>query len=433
MTKELVIREPHPWPQTEVLTRNEQEILYWWARGWGKTDAGIVWMSEEKDNPDYRWLVLRHTYDDLRDWIDRAMRLYTHFGAKEVGNPSEIIFPSGAVIRTGYLKDMKSFEKYRWHEYARILIEELTQIPSEDLYVMLLGSLRSTTWIKPQILCTTNPDGVGRLRVKRRFVDVTEPGTRYTDEFGNSRIFIPARVTDNPTLMEKDPAYIQKLKAIKDDQLRKAWLEWDRDAYDIKWGIYTAQIKQAREEQRICKVPYDPNLKVHTVRDLGVSDYTAIIFYQRYGKENRVIDAYYNEGEWLWFYAQVLQDKKYNYWTHFAPHDIRVRELWTWKTRIDQAREYGVDFTPVPMVEVRDGINKARQTFAECWFDRENCKTLMEHLEIYRKEFDENHQVFKDKPFHWVESHFADAFRYLALSIQEPVNEKWFEANHNYL
>jgi len=63
------------------------------------------------------------------------------------------------------------------------------------------------------------------LRVKRRFVDVTEPGKRYVDEFGNSRIFIPARVTDNPTLMEKDPAYIQKLKAIKDDQLRKAWLE----------------------------------------------------------------------------------------------------------------------------------------------------------------------------------------------------------------
>lgn len=429
---ENILWEPQP-KQAKALSIRVWELLYWWSRWWGKTETGIKRYLYDIHEPRFRWLVLRSTYDDLRDWIDRAMYTYSAFGAKKTWNPVVIEFPSWAKIWTWYLK-WESYDKYKGWEIHWLLIEELTQIPWEDQYEKIIMSVRSTVdGIKPRVFCTTNPDWVGRLRVKRRFVDVAPPWTIYTDEKGNTRCFIPATIYDNQILIDKDPTYLQKLEGIKDDQLRKAWLEWDWDAYDIRWSIYSAQLRQAREEQRICKVPYDPNLKVHTVRDIGVSDYTAIIFYQRYGKETRIIDAYYNDGEWLWFYAQVLKDKKYNYWTHYAPHDIKVREWATGKTRLDQAREYGIDFTPVPMVDVWDGINKARQVFAECWFDRELCKTLIEHLEIYRKEFDDNHQIFKDKPFHWPESHFADAFRYLALSIQEPVTEKWFEAEHNYL
>ena len=412
------IRRPNPWPQTFFLSRPEREILYWWARGGGKTAGGIAFLSRWIDNPRYRALVLRHTFDDLQDWRDTALEIYTWLGATTSGK--EIVFPSWAKIRCWFLKDQKSYWKYKGHEYQKILIEEITQIPSEELCVMLMWSNRSTVkGIRPQMIATTNPDWPWRLWVKRRFVDVIDPNTTYIWDNWLTRVYIPAKIQDNPVLMESDPEYLMYLKGIKDDQLRKARLEWDREAYDIKGWIYTAQIRQMRDEKRSCLMPYEPWLLVDTYWDLWVSDYTTIIFVQRYWKEVRIIDSYYNQGEWLEFYAQVLRDKKYSYGKHYAPHDIKVRELSTGKTRLDQAKEYWLHFEMVPPISIRDGINKARSIFAYCWFNSEKCKTLLEHLEIYRKERDETHQTFKNKPYHWPESHFADAFRYLAVSIDK--------------
>lgn len=421
MTK--VLRSPHQWPQTEVLTRNEREILYWWARWWGKTDAWIAWFLSRHDNPHLRALVLRHTYDDLKDWLDRAIQLYSAVGAKMVGNPAEIVFPSGAIIRTWYLKDAKSYRKIKGHEYQKMLIEEVTQVPSEELFEMLLGSLRSTVeGINPQIFLTTNPDWPGRLRVKRRYVDVVEPGKRYIDEHWNSRIYIPAKVTDNPTLIDNDPSYVNYLKSIKDDQLRKAWLEWDRDAYDVKWWVYTEQLRQAKQEERITRVPFEPHLEVNTARDIGVSDYTTIIFWQQYGQEIRIIDAEFGFGKWLPEYKRILDEKWYRYGRHFAPFDIKVKERGTWETRIDQAFKYGINFEPVKMVWKYDWIMKARQMFAYCYFDRIKCQTLLEHLQLYRWIYDEKRDIFKSDTEHWDESHYADAFRYMSLSIMPNTN-----------
>ena len=62
---------------------------------------------------------------------------------------------------------------------------------------------------------TSNPVWVGRLWVKRRFVDITTPWERYTDAKGNTRVYIPAKVQDNPVLIEKDPWYLQYLEWIR--------------------------------------------------------------------------------------------------------------------------------------------------------------------------------------------------------------------------
>jgi phage terminase large subunit len=218
---------PHPGPQEEALTRNEFEILYGGARGGGKTDAGLVWLTELVGNPRYRALVIRRNADDLSDWIDRARRMYSVIGAQIAYRPPIIKFPSGATIKTGHLKDENAYGKYQGHEYHRILIEELTQIPSEKMYLQLIASCRSTIKeLVPQIFLTTNPGGVGHGWVKRRFVDVAEPGNVFIDpDTGRSRIFIPAKIDDNPHLISNDPGYIKMLDGLKktDEQLWKAW------------------------------------------------------------------------------------------------------------------------------------------------------------------------------------------------------------------
>jgi len=251
------IWKPHP-RQEEALKRIEFEILYGGARGGGKTDAGLVWLTDHIDNPRYRALVIRKNADDLSDWVDRATRMYSLLGAKIAYRPAEITFPSGATIKTGHLKDDQAYTKYQGHEYQRILIEEVTQIPDEKRYIQLLASCRSTIpGILPQIFATTNPGGVGHGWVKRRFVDPVPPNTVYIDPTSKrSRIYIPARVDDNPTLIQADPNYINFLESLKDTdvELWKAWRLGD-------WDTFAGQFfKEFRRDLHVIK-PFIPDPK----------------------------------------------------------------------------------------------------------------------------------------------------------------------------
>ncbi|MGD9600059.1 MAG: hypothetical protein AB7P94_17425 [Steroidobacteraceae bacterium] len=221
---------PHAGPQELALRKRVFELLYGGARGGGKTEAGIVWIAKTVDNPRFRGLVIRNNADDLKDWIDRARYMYSGLGAEFVGNPTEIKFPSGAKIRTGHLKDDNAYGKYLGHEYQRMLVEELTQIASEERYVRLISSCRSTVdKLDARVFATTNPGGPGHGWVKKRFVDPAPPNSKFIDHATDrSRIFIPAKVEDNPTLMRKDPGYVKFLNGLP-EELRKAWRDgsWD--------------------------------------------------------------------------------------------------------------------------------------------------------------------------------------------------------------
>ena len=212
--------KPHP-RQEFALQTDEYEVLFGGSRGGGKTDTGLVWLTYGIENPRYRALVIRKNADDLSDWVDRAIYFYSGMGGKIAYRPAVITFPSGAVIRTGHLKDDQAYTKYQGHEYQRMLIEELTQIPDEKRYLQLLSSCRSTVSdLKPQIFATTNPGGLGHGWVKKRFIDPSPPDTTFEDPTsGRTRIFIPAKIDDNPTLMDIDPDYVKFLDALKDSDV----------------------------------------------------------------------------------------------------------------------------------------------------------------------------------------------------------------------
>src|ERR1700691_1076126 len=173
-----MIYKPNPGQQTFALQQpySIKEILYGGARGGGKTFAGQIWLTEYLDHPRFQGLVIRRNSDDLVDWIERARHMYRGLGVQIVGNPVILRFPSGAILRTGHLADDSSYSKYIGHEYQKILIEELTQIPNKERYVKLVSSCRTTIpELKPQVFATTNPGGVGHLWCKELFVDPSEP------------------------------------------------------------------------------------------------------------------------------------------------------------------------------------------------------------------------------------------------------------------
>lgn len=173
--------------------------------------------------------------------------------------------------------------------------------------------------------------------------------------------------------------------------------------------------------------PIEPQLPVKTYWDLGMSDDMTIWFVQAKGQELRIIHCYSNYGEGLNHYINYLHAFRdtHNivYDQHWAPHDISVRELTTGKSRLESAQEMGINFMKVPNIPIEDGIHAVRFILARCWFNESMTKDGVKALKGYRREFDEERGVFKNKPLHNWASHYADAFRYFAVSHQDQMNQ----------
>lgn len=187
----------------------------------------------------------------------------------------------------------------------------------------------------------------------------------------------------------------------------------------IQGAYYAKDLQAADTDGRITEVPIDPATPVHTAWDLGVADSTTIIFFQSpRGGSVRIVDAYEASGYGLDHYVRVVKDRGYSYGDHWAPHDIEVRELGTGRSRIETAASLGVKFRVTPNLPVVDGINAARMLIPRAWFDKRRCAGLLDALRQYREKIDDKRQVSLG-PLHDWSSHFADAFRYLAVANQE--------------
>ena len=107
------------------------------------------------------------------------------------------------------------------------------------------------------------------------------------------------------------------------------------------------------------------------------------------------------------------------------PHDVQVREWTLGHTRIEMMlrevhkRRLGKHVAKVPNHLVDDGINATRKLLGICQFDVGPCAEGIKALKNYRKDWDGERGVWKDRPRHDRASHGADAFRSLALSYRD--------------
>ena len=220
---------------------------------------------------------------------------------------------------------------------------------------------------------------------------------------------------------------------VKPEELEAAKVQMTPEQYEQEYecsftaaiiGAYYGKLLGAADEDgRITRVPYDPAYPVHTAWDLGVNDSTAIWFAQVFrGGSVHVVDYYESSGVGLDHYADILSKKDYNYGDHLAPHDIEVRELGSGKSRLETAYNLGIRFRVIPKMKVADGINAARLLIPKCYFDRDKTEEGLDMLRQYRQEWDEKKQKFRDHPRHDFTSHAADAFRYLAVGLENRQN-----------
>ena len=178
--------------------------------------AALQFVSE----PQYAALLLRRTYPDLKKPDGLIPRLFDWLMGKAdwIAQDHTWRFPSGATVTFGFCDSENDVYQYQGAAYSFIGFDELTQF-TEFQFRYLFSRLRrpAGATFPLRMRAGSNPGGVGHNWVKQRFI---------TDRQGSGRMFIPARLTDNPHL-DQD-AYRHSLAQL--DHITRAQLEngdWD--------------------------------------------------------------------------------------------------------------------------------------------------------------------------------------------------------------
>jgi hypothetical protein len=248
-----------------------------------------------------------------------------------------------------------------------------------------------------------------------------------------------------PDDMARYFAKIEESNGIKLDAAQQAWYvkksdtqlgdmkreypSTPKEAFEasVEGAYYGALLEAAETHNRVGDFKADPAVPVHTAWDIGRSDYTSIWFWQRFVGKVRLVGFFQNCGEGMPYYAtEVKRLYAERGWLRkdpidVFPHDAKVTEWGSDKSRIEQLLEKGFKPHIAPEVSLDDGINAVRATLPMCEFDQEACSDGVKVLKSYRKEWDDELGKFKDRPRHDWASHGADSFRYLALAHRDLV------------
>lgn len=187
----------------------------------------------------------------------------------------------------------------------------------------------------------------------------------------------------------------------------------------ILGSFYSLEMAQVRAEERITEITALPDAMVHRAWDLGVKDDTSIWWFQNVGAQCFILDHLAASGVGLEYYAAEIEAKEKKFgWRQgndYVPHDAKIREWGTGKTRVETMIELGLKPMLVPSATVQDGINAVRRLLPLCVFDV-RCEEGINALEQYRREWDDAKKAFRANAVHDWTSHPSDAFRYLALA-----------------
>lgn len=275
---------------------------------------------------------------------------------------------------------------------------------TEEAWVKLIPTLREED---SELWTTWNPESK-RSPTHRRFRE-GKPDPRFKVVELNWR--------DNPWFPAILERTRQRDKAERPDRYDHVWEGAFAEVFE--GAYYVKELIAAREAKRITSVPVDHRLPVHTAWDLGIGDSTAIWFFQVVSTEVRVVDFYESHGQGLPHYADILKAKGYAYGDDYVPHDAKVRELGTGRTRVETLISLGRKPKLIPQHNLMDGINAVRETLPRCWFDATRTEYGLDALRQYRSQYKEDAAVFADTPKHDWTSHAADSFRYLAMAWRE--------------
>lgn len=206
--------------QQDMLAATVLEVFAGGAAGPGKSLTLLVDGLRYIGNSKYRALILRSSFPELQELMDRADEIFPDLGGVWNENDKRWTFPSGATYEFGYLTFFAEVKRYRGQEYAFIGYDEIGDLAEERTWTFLATRCRTKDRrIPARMRCTANPGGIAHAWLRRRFIITCgEDGGRiYTDpRTGLKRRFLPGRLTENPALLANNPDYVRQIRSNPD-------------------------------------------------------------------------------------------------------------------------------------------------------------------------------------------------------------------------
>jgi len=239
--------QPQPGPQSTFLGNPADICIYGGGAGGGKTFALLMDPLRRRTLPFFGAVLFRRTVPDIRNegglW-DTSTKVYPHLGGTPISHVLEWRWTGGFRVSMRHLEREDTVMNWQGAQVPWIGFDELTHF-TEKQFVYMLSRSRSVFRTAPaRIRATTNADARSWVR---KWVDWwIDPDTgfaipersgviRWTGMAGEERVwrntragiermlgpnsalsvaFVPAKLTDNPALMDADPTYLAKLRAL---------------------------------------------------------------------------------------------------------------------------------------------------------------------------------------------------------------------------
>lgn len=235
---------PQQGKQLDFLSSPADISIYGGSAGSGKSFAMLLDPLRGINDPNFTGVIFRKNYPQLRvpgGLIQISHSIYPLLGGVYNSSMSEWVFPSGARIVFRHLQHDNTHFNYQGAQFTFIGFDELTHFTKES-WVYLLSRNRGVSGFRPWMRGTCNPDAESwllswidwwideegypipdRSGVVRHFVNINdkliwadtsdELRSHYPCIEPKSFTFIPAKIQDNPILLEKDPGYLANLHA----------------------------------------------------------------------------------------------------------------------------------------------------------------------------------------------------------------------------
>ena len=238
---------PQPGPQDLFLACSADICIYGGAGGGGKTYGLLLEpLNYILDVDGFGVVIFRRTTPQIRNegglW-DTSEHIYPLFNAEPKESTLEWEFPNGNKIKFAHLEYEKNVLDWQGSQIPLICFDELTHF-TEKQFFYLMSRNRSVCGVHPYIRATTNPDSdswvakfiewwldenqeypdeekAGKIRwfirINGKIIwgdTDTELIEAYPGSIPKSVTFIPAKLSDNKILEDKDPAYRANLRAL---------------------------------------------------------------------------------------------------------------------------------------------------------------------------------------------------------------------------
>jgi hypothetical protein len=420
---------------TTYFSINFLDDCFWYPN----TNAGII-AHRKEDAEDIFKKKVKYAYDRMPKWTRT-------FNSATNDRSGELAFENGSSYRVS--------TGFRSGTYQRLLISEFGKICAKSPDVakeIVTGSLNTVSTDQIIAIESTAEGREGYFYDFAKEAEaLSEQNNQILSHMQQRFFFFPwcdepsYRTTDKGIIVSKETnEYLDRIeeeRKRKIDEEQRRWYEMKlkqmgdamkseypsnpREAFEsANEGLYYgSQLSKIRSGGGFTAVPYDDSLPVHTAWDLGLDDFTVIWVFQ-VGRGGRVsiINYYENWDEGAAHYCDWLNKQKYaRFGRHIFPHDARKRDI--------GAKTQYLDYV-VPLLEGKfvvldikecdklEGIQSVRSMLSRCIFDAEKTSKGFNHLEAYKKVWDDRLGCYKNTPLHDEHSHAADAFRYLAVGLK---------------